>query len=258
MKKRIQKLHNENGEVMLESLLVYMVTIFLLFMILALTCVWFQRLTVTTVANDTAARIAAGFRYGNEDLYDTSYDEDDLADMKTYRYWFAYKGLKETAAEAAEDFAVKRLMKSSFAAKKTSETDVDFELVNDGIGRNHVVVTITGEYDLPFIDMLEFLGLPKYNAYTVEGYADCTDILSYINDIKFACTVANTVKDDLGSFAKVGDSAIKLVNKVIGTIKEFVDEAKEAEASSGTGDGGGFSAGGTAGAGGGGGGGGSR
>ena len=49
---------NENGEVMLESLIVYSVTIFLLFFILAIFSVPFQHWNIQTVANESVIRVA--------------------------------------------------------------------------------------------------------------------------------------------------------------------------------------------------------
>ena len=49
---------NENGEVMLESLIVYSVTIFLLFFILAIFSVLFQHWNIQTVANESVIRVA--------------------------------------------------------------------------------------------------------------------------------------------------------------------------------------------------------
>ncbi len=215
----------ENGEVMIESLLVYFVTLLLLFLILALMQAWYQRMTVNVVANDTAAKIASGFRIGAEDLYDATYDADDLAEMNPYRYWFAYDDLKETATEAAEDYATGRLARSSFIkSKEGKDTSVTFDIVGDGIGRKHVVVTLEGEYALPFGEVFGYFGMDDYASYTVCGYAECMDILSYINDVKFASTVASTIVADLGATGKLLDSSVTLINKIIGVIQEFMGE----------------------------------
>ena len=55
---------NENGEVMLESLIMYSVTIFLLFFILAIFSVLFQRWNIQTIANESATRVAQTYNLG--------------------------------------------------------------------------------------------------------------------------------------------------------------------------------------------------
>lgn len=60
-------LKNEKGEVMLESLIVYSVTIFLLFFILAIFSVLFQRWNIQTIANESATRVAQTYRFSTSD-----------------------------------------------------------------------------------------------------------------------------------------------------------------------------------------------
>ena len=67
MRKRIT---NEKGEVMIESLIVYLVTFTLLFLILALLMVSYQRFTVKSVAADVAVKVAQNIRYVGSDAVD--------------------------------------------------------------------------------------------------------------------------------------------------------------------------------------------
>lgn len=214
---------NEKGEVMIESLLVYVVTLALLFLILALTFVMYQRLTVNTIANDTAFKVAQSFRFGNDDLSDTSYTQDDLEDMDPYRYLFKFSQLRSSAEEAVSGFAIKRLTRSSFAKSiNESNVDVQFDIVSDGIGRRHVVVSIDGSYELPINEIFDYFGLDSYSSYTVYGYAECMDIISYVNDVAFAKTIASTIVKDLGGFGSLAESALTLVNRAISAISQFM------------------------------------
>lgn len=63
-----KRMKNEKGEVMLESLIVYSVTIFLLFFILAIFSVLFQRWNIQTIANESAARVAQTYRLMDADV----------------------------------------------------------------------------------------------------------------------------------------------------------------------------------------------
>lgn len=215
----------ERGEVMIESLLVYLVTVLLLFLILALTCVWYQRLTVNIVANDTAEKIASSFRMGSSALEDGRYTEDDLKQMKQYRYMlFNYAELREKAENATTAYAMNRLTRSSFfGTVSEDETDITFSIESDGIGRRHVVVSITGTYNLPFKEVFEYFGMSDYAGYTVNGYAECMDILAYYSDVAFASNIASTIVGDLGSSGKAADAVVSMVNRVVNLIKEFMN-----------------------------------
>ncbi len=59
---------NENREVMLESLIVYSVTIFLLFFILTIFSVFFQRWNIQTIANEAATRVAQTYKLMDADV----------------------------------------------------------------------------------------------------------------------------------------------------------------------------------------------
>lgn len=54
----------DKGEVMPESLIVYTITIFLLFFILAILSVLFQRWNIQTIANESATRVAQTYNLG--------------------------------------------------------------------------------------------------------------------------------------------------------------------------------------------------
>ena len=54
----------DKGEVMPEALIVYTITIFLLFFILAIFSVLFQRWNIQTIANESATRVAQTYNLG--------------------------------------------------------------------------------------------------------------------------------------------------------------------------------------------------
>ena len=61
---KVMKEKYDKGEVMLESLIVYTITIFLLFFILAIFSVLFQRWNIQTIANESATRVAQTYNLG--------------------------------------------------------------------------------------------------------------------------------------------------------------------------------------------------
>ena len=77
---------NNRGEVMLESLVVYTITIFLLFFILAIFSALYQRWNVQTISNETAARYAQTYRFSDKDILSGYVTKDQLVAVKEYRY----------------------------------------------------------------------------------------------------------------------------------------------------------------------------
>ena len=69
---------NESGEVMLEGLIVYTITVFLLFFLLAIFSVLFQAWNVQTIANETAAKAAATYKLADSDLADPYVSVDQI------------------------------------------------------------------------------------------------------------------------------------------------------------------------------------
>ena len=91
MSKKLRKVRkDENGMIMIETLIVFTVTIFLLFFILAIFSVMYQRWNIQTIANETAAKISQTYRFKNEDLYDTELSKSDITSVKHYRYFFFF------------------------------------------------------------------------------------------------------------------------------------------------------------------------
>ena len=69
---------NDKGAIILESLIVYPVTIFLLFFILAIFSVLYQRWNLQTIANESAARMAQTYRLSQADKSSGFVDETQL------------------------------------------------------------------------------------------------------------------------------------------------------------------------------------
>lgn len=174
------------GAVMLESLIVYPVTIFLLFFILAIFCVLFQRWNIQTIANEAVARMAQTYRLdeGNES---TGYvTEDQLNDVAIYRYVSNKRSatMKLDVTEKIADYAGWRLTATTFA-KSIEEPNASVEVREDSLGRRHLELTLKGEYAIPFGEALAFFGYDSTIKYETKAYAECVDIIDYINFVDY-------------------------------------------------------------------------
>ena len=207
----------ESGEVMIESLIVYLITFALLFMVLALMMITYQRFTVKTTAQDVAVKIAQNLRYSGVDIDDGTYTVDDIKSLKAYRYLFGNDDDLLTAVEKkAEKYAYNRLMKTSFNNVVTkNSTSFSVELSSDGPALRHVTVTISGDYKLPFDEMLDFFGLSKLKKYDAVECAECVDILDYVNYVDFTKNIVGIIYGDLGKVGKLVDKIWTLINKSV-------------------------------------------
>jgi len=199
-------LKNEKGEVMLESLIVYSVTIFLLFFILAIFSVLFQRWNIQTIANESATRVAQTYKLMDADV-DTGYvSKSEVAEVREYRYIWKNTELQNSAKTKIEDYASERLKKTTFT-KNVTEPQFDIKVVNDSLSRRHVEVKITGEYAVPFVQALSYFGFDSTTKYEVTAYADCVDIIDYVNTVDYVETQT--------SLNQFGSKTIGLVNAIL-------------------------------------------
>lgn len=208
---------NEKGEVMLESLIVYLVTFTLLFMVLALIMVSYQKFTVKAVAADVAVKVSQNIRYGNIDIEDGVYTKDNYKSIKAYRYLFGNKeDLFSKIENAGEQYTYNRLMKTTFKGVVSEDnTDYSIKVISDGPSLRHITVTIKGKYKLPFDEILDFFGLNNITEYEAVESAECVDILDYINYIDFTKNTVDTLYGDTGKLGKLIDKIWKLINKFI-------------------------------------------
>ena len=192
MKRKNWKYHNSRGAIMLESLIVYPVTLFLLFFILAIFSVLFQRWNVQTIANDAAGRMAQTYRLNDADEITGYVTEDELTDVGVYRYAgnLVTKKMEKTIDKRVSDYSAWRLQKSTFAKNVTAPT-IKTVVYPDSLGRRHLEITVTGEYTVPFGEMLAFFGFDSIIVCEAKAYADCVDIIDYINFVDYVDTQTN-------------------------------------------------------------------
>lgn len=202
---------------MIESLIVYLVTFTLLFMVLALIMITYQKFTIKTVASDVAVKMAQNIRFSSTEIEDGSYTKDDLTSMNQYRYLFGGESkLRSKVEERGIKYSTNRLMKTTFKGVVTEDnTDVSVKLVSDGPALRHITVTIKGDYKLPFDEMLDFFGLSKLKSFEAVESAECVDILDYLNYIDFSKNVVSIIYGDLGGAGKLIDKIWTIVNKLI-------------------------------------------
>lgn len=217
MERRKQSILGNSGELMLESLIVYMITLFLLFFILAIFSVWYQRWNIQTIANEAATRMAQTYRFDSTDAESGYVTKEQLVEVGLYRNFLGFNKEKSMKSRISL-YAGERLSRTTYT-KNVSEPVFAVQLKHDAMGRRHVELTITGEYSVPFGEALTFFGFPGTTTYEVTSYAECLDLIDYINYVDF-------VKEQTG-LGQIKGGIIKSVDAVIGVIDAAVSLFKK-------------------------------
>ena len=205
---------NESGEVMLEGLIVYTITVFLLFFLLAIFSVLFQAWNVQTIANETAAKAAATYKLADSDLADPYVSVDQITGISRFRYWFGDDSLEREAETKSFEYSQDRLQKTTYT-KAVTQPEVAVQVKEDTLARRHIEVTITGEYTVPVGEALSYFGFDSIAHYETTASAECLDLIDYIDTVDFAGKQCSL--DILGS------SLVGAINKMMKLIHDITD-----------------------------------
>ena len=205
---------NESGQVMLEGLIVYTITVFLLFFLLAIFSVLFQAWNVQTIANETAAKAAATYKLADSDLADPYVSVDQITGISRFRYWFGDDSLEREAETKSFEYSQDRLQKTTYT-KAVTQPEVAVQVKEDTLARRHIEVTITGEYTVPFGEALSYFGFDSIAHYETTASAECLDLIDYIDTVDFAGKQCSL--DILGS------SLVGAINKMMKLIHDITD-----------------------------------
>ena len=205
---------NESGEVMLEGLIVYTITVFLLFFLLAIFSVLFQAWNVQTIANETAAKAAATYKLADSDLADPYVSVNQITGISRFRYWFGDDSLEREAETKSFEYSQDRLQKTTYT-KAVTQPEVAVQVKEDTLARRHIEVTITGEYTVPFGEALSYFGFDSIAHYETTASAECLDLIDYIDTVDFAGKQCSL--DILGS------SLVGAINKMMKLIHDITD-----------------------------------
>ena len=213
MKTQMKRVKREDGGfIMLEGLIVITVTVFLMFFLLAMFSVVFQKFNIQVIANETAARLAQTYGYAlSSDVRTGEVTLEEAAAIDPYRY-NDERVMQIVTQMKADEYVSERLEKISFVVNVT-EPEVRVTVTQNGLGRRHITVGIKGGYKVPFGEFLSYHGFNEVIGYDVYAYADCIDLLNYINTV-------DTVKY-WSSLKYLNSSAIDMVNALMRLFDNF-------------------------------------
>ena len=206
------------GAVMLEALIVYPVTLFLLFFVLSIFSVLYQDWNVQTIANETAARIAQTYKYAGADAVTGYVDVSEIKKTNPYRYAPSLLAGQKKDAEVlvkAKNYAKARLSRTTFT-QSVSEPIVDVSIESAMVSRKYMVVTIESSYKVPFGEALDYFGLKGTVTYAATGYAECLDLSDYV-----------TMSDFIESYSSLGFLDSSALDAIESIMKFFDSVAEE-------------------------------
>ena len=182
--------YEDNGQIMIETLIVYLITFILLIFLIVLMFIMFQNWSCQIVANDTAARIGQTYKFEKADIKTGNITKEDLLDLPLYRH--LSDSLKNKEAEKGNIFSTSRLSQMSFV--KMSNQEFNVEVVGDLLARRHVVVTLKGTFYVPMGGILKYFGQNPNIEYEFEGIAECMDISDYMNTVDYMYSLFDSIK----------------------------------------------------------------
>lgn len=208
MKRTVQK--EDNGSLMLDGMIAMLLTMVLLVFLMGFGFLLYQQWVVSSVADDTASRIAQSYAYPNTDPVIGYLNVDIIRSAPLFRYNIS--GNTQKNANKAEKYAAWSLNGSSLAYP-VSEPEIQVREVYDGLARRHIEVAIQAEYEIPFGGALEYFGLKKTVTYRAVGSGVCVDILDYVNTVD---TFKALTDQTFGSEAlDAANSVLSMVHKII-------------------------------------------
>lgn len=213
---RKKRRNNEQGEIMLEGMIVMVVTMFILIWILGLGFLYYQRYTATIVTNDAAVKIASTYNNPTSDIIMGYVTSEDISNRNLYRN-FTSSNLVDVNKDRAESYVEYILNKANFTGVLHS-VEVDMKLVRDSLIRKHIELTTVCVFKTPFGEIFEMFGMDRNVKFSVKACADYTDISDYITTVNYikafgdGTFVANT--GFINSLVKMLNSFVDTYNKV--------------------------------------------
>lgn len=206
-------LNDDNGEVMLESTLVMVVTMFLLIALISLGFLFYQQAMINTVASDLATDIASAYKLAGVESDSDGIPANAYNDIELYRTSLSISNMKASHRNNAEEKLLPERVKLTTLGISDKTPVVDsFDITVDNVGRMHVDVSVSMECDILFGGALEYFGIvkstPKFSA---SGRAECLDVTAYASHVQFLDYVSSKVE---------GSNVDTVITKIIGIFKD--------------------------------------
>lgn len=196
---------DETGNVVIEASIVMTIAVVMIAVLINLGIMLYNRNLMETVATNVAFDVANVYSSTYRDPMYGYMDDGEFYKTELYRNLANVftSSHDETAERKATWYALYSLKKRDMSEIQDVDIDVRIDTKPGTMIRRQVVVTIKARFEAPFTAVW---GGNNEVTYTVEGRADCIDLLDYFNTVG---TVKDTVLSKL-------DKLLENINKVIG------------------------------------------
>jgi hypothetical protein len=213
-KERNLWMKDTGGEIMIESVLVYIPTLFVIVFLVALGLIYYQQWNVQFVADAVAENVAMSYGYDSLDGTSMVLEEADITGRRTYRYSLGKNKTVKLAKQLGENYGSRLFRLTNLAKAKENSEIVTVDIVPDSLGRRHVEVSVEGTYQMLFSEGLRVFGFGEQYHYEAVSVADCIDPSALGSTILFTKRGVNIIAND--------SKILKSINKWMKTIKDFI------------------------------------
>lgn len=189
MKNNIKRIkENSSGEVTIESMMILLLTVFVLIAMISLGFLIYQQAMISTVAAETATAIARDYKYTSHSRglnESTVISDEAVSDASKFRSSFAIFNMKSVNGQRADDYIRERIPLTSFTDNDSLKVE-NIDIKADNIGRLHTEVIISMDEEILFFGSLKYFNFSDENSkLTATARAESLDITAYAGHVNF-------------------------------------------------------------------------
>lgn len=208
------KRDGESGEIMLEGIIILTVTMFILFWLIGMCFLYYERYILTIISNDAAKKVAATYDRPTSDVIMGFVSSKTAARTDTYRHVvakvFGEGNLHNVNENKAKNYVNYMLDITNFPGA-IDNVEVTVKTVDDNFVRKHIEVTTTCEFWTPFAGVFDFFGMGRTQEFAVTSYAEVVDYYEYMSTVSFVKGLGSVFSGS-GTFI---NSCVKMLNMVL-------------------------------------------
>lgn len=213
MRKRVAD--DQTGEVMIESVLVMIPTLFVLVFLMSLGFLLYQQWNVQYVADDIANKVSITYTYLEVETVPGTLSKGNLADRDSYRYYGSNKEKYAVEADERGQRYGEHLLRLTSFAPRTEDEKIKVETEEDSFARRHVFVTVKGTYKIPFGEGLEIFGIDSTRTFYATSSAECVDLSDYLSTVAYGKNLESLLGIDSSKILGALDSWLKVVTHLM-------------------------------------------
>lgn len=213
MRKRVAD--DQTGEVMIESVLVMIPTLFVLVFLMSLGFLLYQQWNVQYVADDIANKVSITYTYLEVETLSGTLSKNDIVNRDSYRYFDSnHSKYKTEAGKRGDSYGYDLLRLTSFAPR-TEKEDITVDTEEDSFARRHVFVTVKGTYKIPFGEGLEIFGIDSTRTFYATSNAECVDLSDYLSTVTYGKNLESLLGLKSSQILGAIESWLKVVTHVL-------------------------------------------